>query len=294
MHIHLFSILLCVIILTPLLGHAKQHGTIESVVIGVPMDVLADYRVFMHGRTPLEITQYSGPKSRRDVVEVILVQQALRRGGLDSTKIILKPLPNYARMISELMDGTIILNGTSIWKTDLKEGAHLFVSTPVIANGQFEAGLYTSPRNSNALKARTLEQVQRLSAVSSRDWTPDWTTLTHMDLISLNHVQDWEAMVRMVSSRRVDFLLAPFQQNSQLMLHVNGMKLQPIPGIKLGLEGSRHFAVSARTQVGTKVYKALQRGLRTLTNQGTIERAYRESGFFNSKVQKWHMLNKTP
>ncbi|MFX6036180.1 hypothetical protein ABTE74_22595, partial [Acinetobacter baumannii] len=43
----------------------------------IPDDVLLDYRRFLAGRDPASVTDYGGPLSRRDVVEVVLIHQAL-------------------------------------------------------------------------------------------------------------------------------------------------------------------------------------------------------------------------
>ena len=45
----------------------------------IPDDVLRDYQAFLAGRDPVAITDYGGPLSRRDVVEVVLIHQALAR-----------------------------------------------------------------------------------------------------------------------------------------------------------------------------------------------------------------------
>ena len=54
----------------------------EELIIVIPGDVKRDYELFVSGRDPLEIKDYSGLGSRRDVVEVVLIQQALALGGI--------------------------------------------------------------------------------------------------------------------------------------------------------------------------------------------------------------------
>ena len=50
----------------------------------IASDVLSDYHKFLGDREPVEIKDYSGNHSRRDVVEVVLLQQALARGGFQA------------------------------------------------------------------------------------------------------------------------------------------------------------------------------------------------------------------
>lgn len=286
-------IITCLVLLLPGLSHGEeaQHSLPHVLSIGVPTDVLQDYVQFIGNRTPQGITNYGGPHSRRDVVEVVLIQQALSLGGLDSP-IAFSPAPTYLRMLKELETGRTALTATSIWLSDLSDDASVYrVSDAVIENGQFEAGLYTSEYNSTAHSASTLSHVRRLTAVSNRYWTPDWATLSEMNLKNLRHIQDWKTMVRTVSFKRADFLLAPFQPTKNMSLRVDGMTLVPIPNIKVGLKGSRHFAISSKYPGAEIVYQALQKGLGILKTKGVLERAYRESGFFNQNVQGWKRLN---
>lgn len=286
-----FALALALLVM-PSSSYAIKASKIPLVTIGVPTDVLKDYHIFMNQRHPLNIESYSGPHSRRDVVEVVLIQQALILGGLTDTQFELKPFPTYLRLFTELREGAIVVNGTSIWLTDLEKDRNaIYISDPAIENGMFSAGLYTSLENNTALEARTLSQIQKLSAVSSRDWPPDWATLTSLNLRDLRHVQNWKAMVKMTFNQRVDFLLAPFQQNKDLLLHVDDMTLTPIHGVKLSLSGSRHFAVSKKNPAGKAIFTALQQGLKILKERGDITRAYRESGFFSPQVENWHKLN---
>ena len=48
-------------------------------------DVYQDYTTFLAGRDPLEIKSFSGHKIRRDVVDMIIAQQALKLGGFNKT-----------------------------------------------------------------------------------------------------------------------------------------------------------------------------------------------------------------
>ena len=276
------------------LGESKKRAPFpeKEIILGVTDDVLADYHLFLAGRAPLSITDYSGPHSRRDVVEVVLFQQALALGGLP-TPIRFKAVPTYRRLGAELREGIITGAATSFWLNDLEEDLELYrISKAVIENGQFEAGLYTNTDNARAMDANTLAKIQTLSAASNKYWIPDWTTLRALNLDTLTHIQKWTTMVRMVFNQRADFLLAPFQQTDGMLLSVDNMTLTPIPGVKVGLHGSRHFVVSKPRPNSDQIFKALQKGLAIMKSQGTINRAYRHSGFFNHNAKDWLMLNK--
>ena len=64
--------------------HVRFVAACRSAAVLVPNDVAADYEAFLDGRDPQTITDFSGPFARRDVVEVVVTQQALARGGWTS------------------------------------------------------------------------------------------------------------------------------------------------------------------------------------------------------------------
>lgn len=259
----------------------------ESLEVLVPPDVLADYRTWVSARDPLTLRDFSGPGGRRDVVELALVQQALVAGG-ETRSVTFSEVPTYQRSLVELRAGHALLLGTSAWRTDLEAlGEDVLISRPLVAEGGFEAGLYTIPGNARALAAKSVADVRQLSVVSNPDWTADWTTLQRLAPARLDGTPTWEAMVRMVGAGNVDVLLAPFQATADLSFTVDGVRLVPIPGLKIALVGSRHLAVSAKHPHGAAVAAALDRGLLQLTADGTIERAYRDAGFINTRVATW-------
>ncbi len=53
----------------------------KGVVIFIRDDVYDDYSRFLNGRKPIEVKDFSGAYIRRDVVDMIIAQQALNIGG---------------------------------------------------------------------------------------------------------------------------------------------------------------------------------------------------------------------
>ncbi len=60
------------------------------------------------------------------------------------------------------------------------------------------------------------------------------------------------------------------------------------------IAGSRHWPVSQKHPYGAEFHTALSKGIALLREQGTIERAYRECGFFRASVDNWTLLNPPP
>ncbi|GGP20419.1 hypothetical protein [Silvimonas iriomotensis] len=267
----------------------------EPITILTQQDVYNDYQRFVGKRNPLTLTHFGGEGSRRDVVELVLVQQALAQGGLSRPVKLVKVDNNsdsYTRYLKEILSGNATMGGNSAWQVDLKSiDDKVYISSPLIRSGEFEAGLYTSPDNKKALAARSIEEVRGLTAVVADSWKPDVATLESLKLKQLLQTQSWDSMVGMVEKGRADVLLAPFQPTPDMSLKLGDYTLVPIPQVKVGLAGSRHLFVSRLAPHGAETYDALEKGLAKLRAKGLIEQAYRESGFFNTRTQDWKKIN---
>lgn len=258
--------------------------------VPVPQDVIDDYQLLVGGRGAINLKHYSGKGARRDVVELVLVQQAL---ALANSEFVIEfvPMRSYQAILEDVAFGKFIMAGSSVWRADaLSIPDGFWVSEPVIRQGQFEAGFYTSSTNDQALGVKSLEELQRLKAVTNRHWRPDWDTLEGLGLTKTRDVRSWESIVRLLASHRADITLASFNAEPGMRIEMDGCVLVPIPNLKTSLIGERVFVVSRAHPKGQAIFDALQRGLRELEAAGTIERAYRECGFINPRVQDWKVL----
>jgi hypothetical protein len=71
-------------------------------------DVLADYILFLNKRSSINITNFSDPESRRDVLEIILLQQALHLGKI-ITPIDFIAINFYQRILLEICSGNALM-----------------------------------------------------------------------------------------------------------------------------------------------------------------------------------------
>jgi hypothetical protein len=97
-------------------------------------------------------------------------------------------------------------------------------------------------------------------------------------------------MVRMVAAGRADFVLAPFSSAPDLSLHAEGLTLLPLPGVKVGLSGSRHFVLAAQHPAFAAFGRRLDEGIQRLHADGRLRQAYQDSGFFSPAVRQWRRL----
>lgn len=255
----------------------------------IPDDVLLDYRRLLAGCDPLDISDFSGPHARRDVVEALLIQQALAGAG-GGLRLSLTPMPTSQRLQAELRSGHAACSATSYWREDFPTRDGLLFSDPLLEDGEFEAGFYTTPANAPALAARRLPELQQLRVLSNRSWRVDWQTLQQLGFTRLEHVASWNLMPRMVQQGRADVLLAPFQATPDLSMTVDGVRLVPVPGVKVGMRGTRHVLISQTHAQGSALRTQLNAGLARLRQLGVIRRAYEQCGFFNARVAGWTRL----
>ena len=282
----------CYLLLT--ITCAVQANNDKPAPIGLLPDIKNDYLLFLAGRKPAEISYYGGPHARRDVAELVLLQQALDLGGFQK-QIIFMEDENYFRSIRNVVEGKTLTVSGSIWLQDLDAvRERIFISQPLVRDGEFIAGLYTSPYNKKALNSKNTEELIRLRIVTSSQWKPDLQVLEKLGFQHIMYTPNWVNMVRMINAGRVDLTMAPFGLEQDMQIQVNGMTVTPIPGIKMMIPGSRHWPVSRKHPYGVEFFSALEKGTSLLRAQGTIERAYRESGFFHAGVADWKLLNPTP
>lgn len=289
MHHNLLIILLLSFGLIPA-GVAEQPRRPERVLtVAYGADNIPDYEAFLGGVPVEDIYYYNGQKARRDVIDGVLFVQALRLGGI-TDKVEFAAIGTYKRILHSIASGQVVSGAQTNWGQDTLNQSSLLNTQPLVREGEFVVGIYTSPDNAKALKAKSVEDIQQLSAVSNKHWRNDWKYLKQLDIKPLYNAIYWEQMVKMVASQRADFTLAPFQPSHNFQLYFDRLVLVPIPNLKVALPGTRHWSVSRKHPDGIRVHQALEKGLQVLRSEGRITRAYTESGFFTAEVASWSQL----
>ena len=262
----------------------------QEIEITIETDIYKYAQEILNGKSPLEIDDFSGKNSQRDVVEFILVQKALLLGGAKLDFIF--NTGNYDSKNSKLLkEGALLINFDTMWYSHAQTFSQdVYISDPLIRKGEYHAGIYTS--ENSKLKINNLQEFKKLSVISNRNWSVDWKTLTDISPSKLIHEEEWVSMAKMVSLGWVDVMLAPFNKNKPFFYQGKNYKIYALKGIKISLNDSRHFVVSRNHPLGKKTFIALQKGLKILREQGAIDKAYRQSGFFNDETKNWKVLNK--
>ena len=255
---------------------ARQH----SVLIYIRDDVYIDYQRFVTDKDISSIDNFSGKNIRRDVVDMIIAQQALKLGGFSHSFSYAPGKVNF-RNTKMLQNGQLLISFDSYWQQDaLPLADKVYISDPVIRNGEYIAGIYTSPKNTKTLAIKELSDLAELTAVSTPKWRTDWKTLQKLPIKSLTRDDSWLSMVRMVDIQWIDFILMPFNSTPDQSFVMNKVHLVPVKNIGVVLKDSRHFVISKKHPEGKEAYIAINKGLKILRQHGAIVKAYQQAGFF--------------
>jgi hypothetical protein len=242
--------------------------------------------------TPWEkIDDYANPNANRPTLDLILQLQALKAGGLDFDIVIVET-PNNERSRLELCQGNADLVAETVWAKDVLKHGDLVIqtSTPLIRIGEFEKGIYVLPSNEKALSVHTLEDLQQLIGAVVSTWDLDIKTLTAIKPKGLEKPSRLESVYLMLQKNRADFTLLEFSSRPDMSNELGGVKLVPVPGVKIALADDRYYIISAKTPNAQAIKEAIDKGLAQFRADGRIERAFKQSGFFHPKVGAWKRL----
>lgn len=239
------------------------------------------------GKDVVEIDDYSLPQLGRGGVEYILLHKALTLGGY-SAPIRYVDRVNYERSLLYLDTGNAFSMSQTVWLRDA-EVNDLYISDPIIRNGEHVKGVYCLPDREDVLSVESLEQLRQFRTAISVHWAVDWDALVEFKL-PFDNVIEIERMYSMLFAGRIDYRFLPFPPTSDLSRKKGDITLYPVPNLKLVLPGSRHFVVSKSYPDAENIFRAIQKGVKILRERGEINRAFIEAGFVNPRVKSWKKL----
>lgn len=259
----------------------------------LPMSVISRnitaYNNFLKekNKSVLEIDNLESDYSNRNIACMVIIMQALNKGGYPA-KLLTVDAPNYGREIAMTKEGQTVIMHQDAWDTSFDDS--VYKSSEIIPKGKFVKGLYVSESDKKMFKVRNLEDLRKFTSVSNPAWDIDWKTLEKIGLKQLHKVSKKEFMMNQVLFRGVDFTIQEFANTNDLSYQLDKGKLIPIPGIKIALDGSRHFMISKKHINGKKVFEALEKGLNLLRQEGIIDKFLTEAGFYREEVTDWKTI----
>lgn len=262
---------------------AKVH-----VKISAPAAAIDAYQNWTAGVAWDQITNFKNANAMRPVVDLVLELQALKAGGLDFDFELVRTL-TYDLAKKQLIEGRVELTAETIWESEI-DPATMLRTDPIIRHGEFVKGVYVAAGNQKLLQISTLEALQPLTGGVVATWALDVKTMEEMKLKGLTKSPTPEVVFTNIQKQQVDFVLWEFSGNADMSVVISGVKLVPVPNVKIAIMGARAWVVSKASPNAEVVHKALAAGTKILRDNGTIERAYKESGFHNPRVTDWKRL----
>ncbi|GHE78214.1 hypothetical protein GCM10011501_02460 [Thalassotalea profundi] len=262
----------------------------EDIIIYIRDDVYEDYQAFVDGKDIATINDFQGKTVRRDVIDMILAQKALKLGGFNHSFKYIPGKLNF-RNTKMLQQGKLLISFDSYWLSDANAlESDIYISDAVIKKGEYVAGLYTSPKNKAALNIKKLEDLSRFTAVSTPKWRTDWQTLSQLPLKQLVAEDEWLSMARMVNLMWIDIIFMPFNSTKDKTFSMDKITLIPVENVAIKFDDSRHFVLSKKHPLGAQAFQAINIGLKKLREQKLITKAYTQAGFFVDR-NKINILN---
>lgn len=280
----------CACILALLILAASISASAEPLVlpIAASQDYAYSYKDFLnrHGGSPYSIDDFAG--TTRGVTSLVLMQQAARIGGMPFEVNVLES-PNPGRAMLLVKQGKAAAFASDMWQNEFDDT--VIMSPPVVRKGEFEKGIYGLRENSALMAVRSLKELRTFSTAVDLTWQRDIETLTAMGIHTITKVPRYELMIRVVGGHRTDFIIAEFANvKHDFSFTAYGVKLYPVPDVKIVIPHSRHFMFSKAHPMGARLAKAVNCGMKQLRKQGRIRKALEQCGFINTGVAKWKQI----
>lgn len=246
-------------------------------------------------QTPVTaIRRFDSPHANRPTVDLVLQLQALAASGLDFDYE-LTVQQNHGRAVIEVVQGYADLTAETVWASEIATTPDdLLASQPVIRDGEFEKGLYGLPGNARLRGADFPAALAEFVGSTVFNWSVDLLLLELLGLKRIERASRIDNVFQLIREGRADFTLLEFAASPGMGVENNGVKLVPVPQCKVALPGCRSWIVAKRSPRAAVLVAALNRGLVALRREGRVERAFRESGFFNAQVAGWKTLSTAP
>ncbi|WP_158224652.1 transporter substrate-binding domain-containing protein [Agaribacterium haliotis] len=222
----------------------------------------------------------------RPPVDLLLICLGLQQSGVQA-RIELVESPSYQRSLRMLKNGKADLMGESVWNADVDETLFA-VSQPVLKFGDFEKGIYTLEDHSLQQSWSEHSQLSDYTGITLKSWHQDWRIINELSP-KVNSTARYDSLLKMLAAGRSDFTLHEFPRGTDLIVDAHGVRLAPLPGIKVVIPDERVLVASKQPHaLVTKLWQSLAE----LEQRGEIRALYQRHGFMRKKTANWRVVNK--
>ncbi|WP_321404076.1 hypothetical protein [Maridesulfovibrio sp.] len=226
----------------------------------------------------------------------MLLKNAFKLGGIDA-QLNFSATPNTRREENELVKGYAAIGAHLFTKSTFEQPEYkdkIFISDPVIEDGQFEKGIFCLPGNHKVLNVRNIEDLKKAGKpLVGIHWVNECRTLKDLGINEdeIEKAPTLDCIFKMIKVGRADWVPLGFHNAAKdLSVSNNGITLVPVKGIKIPLKESRHFIVSKTHPDGEKVFQALQKGIKIMRKNGLSAKLLTQGGFYCPATQNWKTL----
>jgi len=268
----------------------------EKLTVAVPKNLSHQYIELFNQqqKSALNITDIDKSRLTPSMVQLIIIKQALLEGGLPVVFEFIK-VPNEQRA------GALLTNGDAVISTfiasEKSQPQVTYKSSTVLESGILKKGVYGLPSNEALMKIESMEDLKSLKGILVSSWNSDIETLENFGIKQLELVPKYQTIFTRIAYRNTDYTLLDFPynktpDNKPLIRYHNGIKLYPVPNTAIEIEGDRHFFISKKHPDGKRIFQALEKGLKTMKDEGIIEEYFRQINVIRDDSDHFKILNK--
>ena len=271
-------------------GDAVAHAATDTIEIRFPVRE-SDFETVIacqNDSTPDCRSCLADQPNTPSLVMYSILQKGLSAGGL-TPHVKAVSSPNSERSRKMVSEGFADIK--SDWDFNIDANPDVLKSAPILRRGEVEKGIYVHEDKLKRRKNKSISDVHDMNAVSIRTWRLDWEVLESLGPKNLTNAATTGQIHAMINADRADFTLLEFSNEPDMAREHDGIRLLPMPGVKVILPGSQHFMISRHLPNAQKIVDALNSGIETLHRTGFIRQCLTHSGVVNERVKDWNILN---
>jgi len=222
---------------------------------------------------------------QRITMDIMLICHAVKESGL-AKKIELVAYPNVERGLQMSLSGSTDMVAQTLFLSDHSE-YNMLITDPVIREGEFQVGVFTTRNRSDILSKRELSEFQKLRAVTVKSWKTDQKAMKNLNIKQVLTLPTRELLSKFIANNRADFTFSYLKE--PIVTRIGG-ELIRIPNVKVSFPDTRSFFIPKRNQA---LYNALQKQLSALRAQppDALRAAYIHAGFITEEYEGWTDLS---
>jgi len=237
----------------------------------------------------IEFTSMDMVNTNRGFISLVVLEQALHKAGLSvNIELVVSPNPKRSQRLLQSADALISFKHTAT--NSAPEG--LLTSSVLIDSKDILRGIYGLKSNHLLMKAKTLDDLKKLSAVTNLAWKDEVKFLEEIVTSKLYFVSSYKNIFNLITHRNIDFtILALNKKNGSFEYKFKQATLVPVPGILIQLQTPFRFLISKNHRNSQRIFQALEKGLSLMREQGLLKKYYQNLFLTKTELQYWKIIN---